>query len=358
MGKIERYIIRALATLALPCSSILAVGGISNTKLIVPGADPVGYGAFEFEPTLGMSRQRYRFDQYSNRTDIPDDYNRLLPLEEKMSFSTNSLGFRMTGGLFPNTEIGVFVGHSTASDSVGTPMQTGFDEAQIGIKYLFNPENAMRFAFEGGVNFDPTSWSPSYEGGLIMTLELTNRFSIDADLVASTSSIIREDRERFTQRGAAGNIGFGYMIGNLQPVVEFGYAETNSLRYRYPRISQEYFYLTDLGIPEQYDVNPILGLPSTVMVPGIPVPVPVLPVQEQVRVWSRKLTTSVGFTYTVNSKATIIFTMSEDLDGMNDYGGRTAALALTFTFEDEEGEQSAEEVKARPSPSGRIRDAL
>jgi hypothetical protein len=50
--------------------------------------------------------------------------------------------------------------------------------------------------------------------------------------------------------------------------------------------------------------------------------------------------------------------MSEDLDGMNDYGGRTAALALTFTFEDEEGEQSAEEVKARPSPSGRIRDAL
>jgi hypothetical protein len=57
----------------LPLSSLFAVGGISNKKLIVLGADPVDYNAFEFEPTIGMIRQTYRFNQYGDRTDIPDD---------------------------------------------------------------------------------------------------------------------------------------------------------------------------------------------------------------------------------------------------------------------------------------------
>lgn len=339
----------ALVAFLAPCASAIAVGGISNTKLVVPGANPVDYQAFELGLTLGMYRQTYRFDEFSHRTDIPNDYNRLAVGEQKMSQSANTLGFRLTDGIYPNTEVGISFGHSAYADSIGTEGQASFEEAQLGIKYLLNPGRPMRFALQGGINFDPVSWSPSYEGGAILTYDITRKFSVDMDLLTSVSSPIHREQDTFIERGVGGNIGIGYFFGRFQPIVEIGYFEKSSIRRRNPRISEEFYYLTSMGVPYEYNINESMGLPSGITVDGIPVSLPVIQIQERVHYWSRKWTASTGFTFITHSGTVVIFGVSEDLRGMNEYGGKYVSLAATFTFNGR-SETSPPKEDEKPDP--------
>jgi len=332
----------SIALLPLLPLPVFAVGGITGTKLVVTAADPIDLYAVELEPAVSMYRTRSKFNEYAHRKNLPKDFEELLPGEGRQTLASNNLGFRLTSGIAPQTEMGLFIGHTTESDSAAGTTDTGFDEVQIGLKHLLNPRKSLRFAVEAGVNYDPVSWSPNYEGGGVFTLEFSEDFTIDLDFIISSSSTIHDGLERYIQRGRSGNIGFSYVLGNLQPVLEFGFSESYSNRTRNYRASKMFY--TDLDLKSsalQFDLNTLFALPATlpVVVPGVGTfhyPVPAI--QETVRVWERVYTVTSGFTYDLNSQTSLAFSVTEDVAGINTTAGRAVGLAVAFVFEPDEGE--------------------
>jgi hypothetical protein len=180
-----------------------AVGGISNSKVIVPSVDTVEKGHFEVEPSFGV--------------EFADDRISTVRIE--------ALG-RLTLGVLSNLEIGTSVGYLNIEDSELIETDSNFGDIEGGLKYRFLDEgknSPFSLAYEGGITF-PTSGEDVpwvFElGGLILTKNFSERSSIDADIVFA---LIEDDAWSLVTE-----IGYGYFIVPwFQPVIEMAYAYEN-----------------------------------------------------------------------------------------------------------------------------------
>ncbi len=199
LARIQAFLLAALIYFLLPAYGSLAVGGISGTKLVVPGAAPLERGVVEAEPFFSL--------------EFIDDGN------DTVRFGG---GFRLTAGLFEDFEAGVNINYLDVEDSGLIRSETNFGDIEAGLKLRFlDQENGNPFslAYQGGVTFpvgEGAQWIVE-PGGLILTKEFTDKFSMDADVVFG---IIENDSWSIVT-----DAGFGYYLTPwLQPVIEAAYA--------------------------------------------------------------------------------------------------------------------------------------
>ncbi len=178
----------------------LAVGGISNSKVIVPNAETVPKDRFEIEPFFGLV--------------LVDDED-------------NSVGFdaggRLTLGVLDNLEMGANVGYLSVEDSDLIDTEANFGNVEAGMKFRFIDEGdkfPFSLAYQSGITF-PTGGSGDlwvFEPfGFILTKNFSQSFSMDADFVLA----LVEDESV----GFVANMGFGYFVKPwFQPVIEAGYS--------------------------------------------------------------------------------------------------------------------------------------
>ncbi|MCI0453834.1 MAG: hypothetical protein L0Y68_02420 [Candidatus Dadabacteria bacterium] len=180
-----------------------AVGGISNSKVVVPSADTVEKGHFEIEPSFGL--------------EFTDDRINTVRFE--------AVG-RFTLGVLSNLEIGTSAGYLNIEDSELIETDRDFGDIEAGLKYRFLDEGKhlpFSLAYQGGITF-PTSgedapWVFEF-GGLILTKNFSEISSIDADFVFA---LIEDDAWSFVTE-----VGFGYFVVPwFQPVIEMAYAYEN-----------------------------------------------------------------------------------------------------------------------------------
>ncbi len=180
-----------------------AVGGISNSKVVVPSTDTVAKGRFEIEPFFGLV--------------FVDDGDDTVQFEG---------GSRFTLGVLDNLEGGVNIGYLSVEDSDLISRRSDFGDIEAGLKYKFlNEEKSSPFslAYQGGITF-PTSGDGApwvFEPvGFILTKNFSEKFSMDADFVLA---FIEDDSVGFVSE-----VGFGYFLKPwFQPVIEAAYSFEN-----------------------------------------------------------------------------------------------------------------------------------
>jgi len=177
-----------------------SVGGISNSKVIVPSAETVPQKHVELEPFFSFE---FVEDQ--------DDTFRL------------GAGGRVTFGLLHNLEAGANINYLNHENSNLTDTVNDFGDIEAGVKYRFIDQGdqlPFSLAYQAGVSI-PTSGNDApwfiEPGGLILTRNFTDDFSLDTDFVFG---IVEDDGWNFIS-----NIGFGYfMTPWFQAVIEGAYA--------------------------------------------------------------------------------------------------------------------------------------
>jgi len=176
-----------------------AVGGISGSKIIVPSAETVLKKHVEIEPFFAL--------------ELVDDEDNTVRFGG---------GLRFTLGALDNLEIGANVNYLDFEDSDLIQSDSNFGDIESGLKYRFFDEGErfpFSLAYQGGVTF-PVSSGASWiiePGGLILTKNFTERFSLDADFVVA---VIEDDSWGFVTEA-----GLGYFFNEwFQAVVESAYA--------------------------------------------------------------------------------------------------------------------------------------
>jgi len=177
-----------------------AVGGISNTKVIVPSTETVPQRHFEIEPFFG-----------------------LVFIHDKDKSVGFDAGGRFTLGVIDNLEIGANAGYLSIEDSDVIDTEASFGNVEAGMKFRFIDEDdefPFSLAYQGGITF-PTGGSDNlwvFEPiGLILTKNFGDYFSMDADFVFA---LVEDERIGFVAE-----VGFGYFVKPwLQPVIEAGYS--------------------------------------------------------------------------------------------------------------------------------------
>lgn len=202
MIKFAVFLFSAMILLISPLKSH-AVGGISNSKIIVPSTDTVPKNHIEIEPFFNFSRT--------------DD-----------ALDSVSLGFgsRFTLGVLNNLEAGFNLNYLEIEDTDDTDTEYDFGNIEVGLKCRLIDQNEsvpFSLAYQGGVTFptggDDQQWlfEPA---GLIITRNYTDKLSSDLDLVISF-----DEKDTF---GMVSNLGLGYYVTNqFQPVIETSYSYEN-----------------------------------------------------------------------------------------------------------------------------------
>jgi hypothetical protein len=183
----------------VPANEASAVGGISNSKVIVPSTDTVPQKHVEVEPFFSL--------------EFEDDGN------DTVRFGG---GLRITPGLLENLEAGVNINYLNVEDSQLIRAESDFGDVEAGLKFRFLDEgNGIPFslAYQGGVTIpvgDGALWVVE-PGGLILTKNFTDKFSMDSDFVFG---IIEHGSWSFVT-----DVGFGYFLTPwFQAVAEGAYA--------------------------------------------------------------------------------------------------------------------------------------
>lgn len=175
------------------------VGGISNTKIVVPSTETVPLQRYEIEPFFGL----VFFDDDSDTKQF-------------------EAGNRFTYGFTDYLEAGINLGILNIDDSSSSDTEYDNGNIEAGVKYRFfefTGTNSFSVAYQGGVTF-PTRGSGEnwlFEPfGFIFTNDFHRGISVDGDFVVS----FEEDKNW----GITGNMGLGYFIfPEFQPVIEIGY---------------------------------------------------------------------------------------------------------------------------------------
>ena len=176
------------------------VGGISNSKVIVPSTDTVPKNRIEIEPFFSIAA-----------TDDPIDSRNY------------GFGIRFTYGFLDNLEAGFNLNYLQIEDSDIQDSNSDFGNIEAGVKYRLLDQNKnfpFSVAYEGGVTFptagddEPWVFEPI---GLIITKNYTDKLSSDLDMVFGF-----DENDNI---GIVSNLGIGYYITKMfQPVVEVSYA--------------------------------------------------------------------------------------------------------------------------------------
>lgn len=182
-----------------------AVGGISNSKIIVPNADPVPRNHVEIEPFFALEF----VDDRDNSTRFGG-------------------GVRLTLGAFENLEVGANVNYLDYEDAQVVQADTNFGDIETGLKYRFLDESEgqpVSLAYQGGITIPAGSGAKwIFEpGGLILTKNFTGAVSLDADFVFG---IVENDSWLLVTES-----GLGWFFNEwFQAVLECAYAYENSDR--------------------------------------------------------------------------------------------------------------------------------
>lgn len=188
-------------------AEVFAVGGISNTKVVVTSTDTVPKKRIEIEP-----------------------FANFLFADDENSTNTYDLGARITYGLLDTVEFGATFLFVSFEDEDLLNINTDFGnfEPGIGLKWRFREQEgndlfSFSLAYEGGFTIpiksrdDKWTFEPL---GLILTKNFSEKFSFDSDVVL-----------KFVENkswGIVTNLGLGYFITDwLQPVAEIGYNYDN-----------------------------------------------------------------------------------------------------------------------------------
>jgi len=195
-------LLTALYFLVLPPETY-AVGGISNSKIIVPNADPVPRNHVEIEPFFALEF----VDDRDNSTRFGG-------------------GVRLTLGAFENLEVGANVNYLDYEDAQVVQADTNFGDIETGLKYRFLDESEgqpVSLAYQGGITI-PTGSGAKWifePGGLILTKNFTEAVSLDADFVFG---IVENDSWLLVTES-----GLGWFFKEwFQAVLEGAYAYENS----------------------------------------------------------------------------------------------------------------------------------
>ncbi len=182
-----------------------AVGGISNSKVIVPSTDTVPKKRIEIEP-----------------------FANFLFADDENNTKTYDLGMRVTYGLLDTVEFGASFFFVTFEDDDLINTDSNFGNIEPGLKWRFLEQEdysltSFSLAYEGGFTI-PTSGDDelwAFEPlGLILTKNFSEQLSTDHDVVLR----IVEDE----LWGIISNHGIGYYLTDwLQPVAELGYVYEN-----------------------------------------------------------------------------------------------------------------------------------
>lgn len=166
--KAMKKTILIISILLYSYSIFAQVGGISNSKIIVIGTDPVPLHDFEFEPAFNIFWGDKAWDQDKKSYD--------LFMTNDEAFTASDFGFRFTYGLFNNVEIGV----SASSDA---------SETAWGIKYNFLNKNKFASAFALGLNlqheniiYNKKEQAPSIAGAYIFAIKPTEGLCLETDI--------------------------------------------------------------------------------------------------------------------------------------------------------------------------------
>jgi len=179
---------------------VFAVGGISNSKVVVPSAETVPKKHVELEPFFSF--------------EFVDDRDNTFRL---------GAGARVTLGILDNLEAGVNINYLNHENSDLIDQVNDFGDIEAGVKYRFIDQGEQlpfSLAYQGGVSI-PTSGNDTpwfiEPGGLILTKNFSDNFSMDMDFVFG---IVEDDGWNFIS-----NIGFGYfLVPWFQAVMEGAYA--------------------------------------------------------------------------------------------------------------------------------------
>jgi len=189
-----------LAFVISSTTKVFGVGGIPNSKVVVPSTETVPKKHVEFEPFFSF--------------EFVDDRDN--------TFSLGG-GARLTVGALDNLELGVNINYLNHENSGLIKTVNDFGDIEAGIKFRFldqGEQYPFSSAYQGGVPF-PTSGGDApwfiEPGGLILTKDFSEEFSMDADFVFG---IIEDDAWSLVS-----NLGFGYyLVPWFQAVLEGAYA--------------------------------------------------------------------------------------------------------------------------------------
>lgn len=179
-------------------SEVSAVGGISNSKVIVPSADPIPRNHVEAEPFFVL--------------ELEDDS------DDTVRFGG---GVRLTFGALDNLEAGANINYLNVEDSQLIRAESNFGDIEAGLKYMFLDEGRgypFSLAYQGGVTFPAGGGSlwVFEPGGLILTKNFTDAFSMDTDFVLG---VIEGGAWTFVTEA-----GFGYFLNDwFQAILEGSY---------------------------------------------------------------------------------------------------------------------------------------
>jgi len=186
--------------LLLPSQKATAVGGISNSKVIVPSAQTVPKKQVEIEPAFELIFK----DDEDNTEEV-------------------GAGVRFTLGVLDNLEVGLNVGGLSGETRDLLRAQAILGNTEAGLKYRFIDEGEkfpFSLAYQGGFTVPTGSSNEKWifePAGLILTKDFTETFSMDADIVLA---LVEND-----SIGFVADIGFGYFIRPwFQPVIEAGFS--------------------------------------------------------------------------------------------------------------------------------------
>lgn len=193
-------ILLVIISLVMIQTDAFAVGGISNTKVIVPSTETVPSANFELEPFFGA-----------------------VFADDSIDSKNYEAGFRFTKGIFSNLEAGFNLVFLAIDDSDITEADYEFGDISPGVKYRFYDTDLFSLAYQGGFTIPTSSGDSDWvfePGGLILTSNFTDRLSLDVDGVFGFD----ENENVFV----TSNAGLGYFVTDyFQPVVELNYIYEN-----------------------------------------------------------------------------------------------------------------------------------
>lgn len=253
-----------------------AQGGISGTKIVTPNALPVPEDILELEPYVTLRWSSTELDEGWSRRDASE-------------LTEAEMGFRFTAGLTPSLEVGLML-PIVMRREVGAPdnRSTGVDlgDIPVGAKWQVLGAEVVSLAVVAGVTTPTGNSTPGagelgtgdglvgIQSGLVATFQLTERLSIDADVVGG---IGMQDLDAAREWGLGMDVAVGYQWPTLQPVLELNYA---------------------VGASGE----------------------------------SHTVATTVGFTYDLNDRVIIVTGLQVDLVGRNERAGVTYSLAFTTSL--------------------------
>jgi len=214
MNKI--LIINIIVAVFSQTNAFSQVGGLSNSKVVLPATATVAAGDFEFEPSFDV----FWYNQEWNLDGKTIDNSDIIRF--------SSISYRFTSGFKHNIEVGLAVPENVSS-------------LNFGLKWLFWKNNGKSFALQSGVNFAThdgiignTQESMTEKflteeskrvlvNGLIFTYEPNEKLSIDTDATFSLYSS-EIDLQTVNYSGTL-DIGAGYFLTNrFQTILELNSA--------------------------------------------------------------------------------------------------------------------------------------